>query len=159
MNVAVMVIVVAVGWVAATGYPSLLNLVFGAAVGALAAWLVRERLSRGRLLGRVGHLLSLAALFLGELLLSALRVAWLVLRPDMRAHVKPAFVAFPLTLTSDAEITLLANMITLTPGTLSVDVSEDRTTLYVHAIGVKDRETLVRGIAQGFERRIAEAFR
>jgi multicomponent Na+:H+ antiporter subunit E len=54
---------------------------------------------------------------------------------------------------------LLANMITLTPGTLSVDVSEDRKTLYVHAVDCSDPEGTVRSIADGFERKIMEAFR
>ena len=58
----------------------------------------------------------------------------MVLTPDLRGSLRPAIVAFPLTVKSDAEITLLANLITLTPGTLSVDVSEDRAVLYVHVL-------------------------
>ncbi|NKF32215.1 Na+/H+ antiporter subunit E, partial [Pseudomonas sp. BGM005] len=50
-------------------------------------------------------------------------------------------------------------LITLTPGTLSVDVSTDRRTLYVHALDCSDPETARRGIANGFERKIMEAFR
>ena len=65
--------------------------------------------------------LSFIALFVKELILSALKVAWLVLQP--RINIRPAIIAYPLTVTTDAQITLLANMITLTPGTLSVDVS------------------------------------
>jgi multicomponent Na+:H+ antiporter subunit E len=108
---------------------------------------------------RLLRMLSLAALFVYELFVSAFRVALLVLRPDMRSHLKPGIIAFPLTITRDAEITLLANMITLTPGTLSVDVSDDRKVLYVHAISVSDRDALVRDIAGGFEKKIIEAFR
>ncbi len=59
----------------------------------------------------------------------------------------------------DFEITLLANLITLTPGTLSVDVSEDRQVLYVHAIDCSDPDETRRDIAEGFERKIMEAFR
>ena len=59
---------------------------------------------------------------------------------------------------SDVEITLLANMITLTPGTLSVDVSDDRSTLYVHALECSDADGIRRDIANGFERKIREAF-
>ncbi len=94
-----------------------------------------------------------------ELILSAFR--WrLVIRPDVNAHIKPAIIAFPLTAKSDAEITLLANLITLTPGTLSVDVSEDRQRLYIHAIP-RDRPRGLhpRILPHGFERQVMGAFR
>jgi multicomponent Na+:H+ antiporter subunit E len=101
--------------------------------------------------------LSLFLLFLRELILSAMQVAWIVLRPKLR--IRPAIIAHPLTVTTDAQITLLANMITLTPGTLSVDVSADRKTLYVHAIDVESKEALIGSIAAGFERKILEVLR
>jgi multisubunit Na+/H+ antiporter MnhE subunit len=65
----------------------------------------------------------------------------------------------PLELERDSEIALLANLITLTPGTLSLDVSADRRTLYVHAMAVTSPDDLRREIQGGFERRILEAFR
>ena len=101
--------------------------------------------------------LSLIGLFVKELILSALKVAWLVLQP--RIKIRPAIIAYPLTVTTDAQITLLANMITLTPGTLSVDVSGDRRTLYIHAIDVASKEALIGDIAAGFETKILGALR
>jgi len=101
--------------------------------------------------------LALILLFVKELLLSALRVAWLAVQP--RITIRPAIVAYPLTVTTDAQITLLANMITLTPGTLSVDVSDDRKWLYVHAIDIESREALIGSIAAGFETRILRVTR
>ena len=83
----------------------------------------------------------------------------LVLRPGMKAQLHPAIIAFPLTVTSDAEITLLANLITLTPGTLSLDVSDDRQFLFIHAIDVIDREAFIRDLKDGFERHVLEVFR
>lgn len=100
---------------------------------------------------------SLILLFVRELILSALKVAWLVVQPKLR--IRPAIIAHPLTVTTDAQITLLANMITLTPGTLSVDVSADRKTLYVHAIDMESKEALVGDIAAGFETKILRAMR
>ncbi len=101
--------------------------------------------------------LSLIALFVKELILSALKVAWLALQP--RITIRPAIVAYPLTVTTDAQITLLANMITLTPGTLSVDVSADRKTLYIHAIDIASREALIGDVAGGFETAILQVLR
>ena len=101
--------------------------------------------------------ISLIAMFVRELILSALKVAWLVLQPRMR--IRPAIIAYPLTVTTDAQITLLANMITLTPGTLSVDVSADRRTLYIHAIDIASKEALIGDIAGGFETKILQVLR
>ena len=101
--------------------------------------------------------LSLILLFLKELILSALRVAWLAVQPRITIH--PAIVAYPLTVTTDVQITLLANMITLTPGTLSVDVSDDRKWLYVHAIDIESKEALIGSIASGFETSILRVTR
>lgn len=101
--------------------------------------------------------LSLIGLLLPELVLGAVQVALLALRP--RLHLRPAVVAYPLTVTTDAQITLLANLITLTPGTLSVDVSDDRRTLYVHVLDLADREALVGRIAAGFESKVLGVMR
>jgi multicomponent Na+:H+ antiporter subunit E len=101
--------------------------------------------------------LSLIVLFTRELIVSALKVAWLVLQP--RINIRPAIIAYPLTVTTDAQITLLANMITLTPGTLSVDVSEDRKTLYIHAIDMASKEALIGDIAAGFETKVLQVLR
>ena len=88
-------------------------------------------------------------------MLSGLQVAWLVIQPKLK--LRPGFIAYPLTVTSDAQITLLANLITLPPGTLSVDVSDDRKPLFIHALDIADREALVGRIAAGFETRILRA--
>jgi multicomponent Na+:H+ antiporter subunit E len=73
--------------------------------------------------------------------------------------MKPGIVKIPLTANTDLEITLLANLISLTPGTLSLDVSDDRKVLYVHAMYVKDREQFILGIKNGFEKKLLEIIR
>jgi multicomponent Na+:H+ antiporter subunit E len=73
--------------------------------------------------------------------------------------MRPGVVAVPLDARTDAEITLLANLITLTPGTLSLDVSADRSFLYVHAMYVDDVNDVKRQIKDGFERRLLEVMR
>ncbi|CAN7220817.1 Na+/H+ antiporter subunit E [Neorhizobium sp. LjRoot104] len=150
-------LVFAVVWVAITGSATLHNLIFGFALSTLVLWIVRDEMGARGYWRRLGRILSLLVLFLKELALSAWKVAVLVVSPRM--DLKPGIFAFPLTVTRDFEITLLANLITLTPGTLSVDVSEDRSTLFVHAIDCSDVEATRRDIANGFERKIMEAFR
>jgi multicomponent Na+:H+ antiporter subunit E len=158
MNPLITVIVLALIWSAISGTFSGLNLLLGAGIGAVAVLLLRRNLAPGRSLRRIRSVTSLALLFLYELGASAIRVAIVVLTPDMKSVLRPAIIAFPLTIKSDAEITLLANLITLTPGTLSVDVSEDRTLLYVHVLTLSTREALIADIAGGFEAKVREVF-
>jgi multicomponent Na+:H+ antiporter subunit E len=68
--------------------------------------------------------------------------------------MRPGVIAIPLDAQTDIEITVLANLISLTPGTLSLDVSADRQTLYIHTMYLDDPEAARRGIKRGFERRV-----
>lgn len=147
----------AILWVAVSGSATFVNFLFGFLVSALALGLIREQAESVSYLRRIRLIASLVILFFKELALSAWKVALLVTRPNM--DLKPGIFAFPLTVQRDFEITLLANLITLTPGTLSVDVSEDRRFLYVHALDCADPEATKRDIASGFEAKILEAFR
>jgi multicomponent Na+:H+ antiporter subunit E len=95
----------------------------------------------------------LAAVFVYELGLSSLTVATAAFA--RRPRVASAIVAVPLELQTDLGIAVLANLVTLTPGTCSLHVSEDRRMLYVHALNVESPEQTVAGIKRAFERRIA----
>jgi len=159
MNIPLLTLLLALGWCAATDSFSLLNLLFGGLIGGTTLYFVRERMNGTGFAIRLWRVLELIWMFVRELMLSALRVGVLVLRPDMRAQLSPEIIAYPLHLKSDAEITLLANLITLTPGTLSVDVSEDRKTLFIHALRVTDRQALIDEIREGFEKAVGRAFR
>lgn len=158
MNLLLVTVILALIWAAITGTFTLVNLLFGAAIGIAALILLRDAVSRSRGLRQMRRALVLFVVFVGELVLSAVRVAAVVLDPGMRRRLKPAFVAVPLDLGSDEEITLLANLITLTPGTLSIDVSEDRKTLVVHVLTLDDSEALISDIKSGFERHVREVF-
>ena len=94
--------------------------------------------------------------FLKELLVANVKIAFDILTPHY--YMRPTVLALPLRARTNLEITLLANMITLTPGTLSIDVSKNRRVLYVHALYVKgnDIEKLKHQIKDGFERRLLE---
>jgi multicomponent Na+:H+ antiporter subunit E len=147
----------AVAWCALTGDFSAVNLAAGAAISLVALRIggLRGRISL-HFVRRLPLALGFGAFFLMELIVANLRVAVLVLGP--RRWLKPALLAVPLDVKSDAEIAMLANLITLTPGTLSVDVSPDRSTLYVHCLDVGDPDAMRRGIKHGLERRVAELF-
>ena len=146
----------AVIWLAVTGSATLHNLLLGLVVSGLSLSLIREQTKTTGYPVRPLRVSLLIGLFFVELAKSAFKVAVLVVKPKM--EIKPGIFAYPLTVKGDFESALLANLITLTPGTLSVDVSEDRKTLYVHALDCSDVEGARRDIAEGFERRIREAF-
>ena len=150
-------LLLALVWVVVSGSFTLVNLIFGFVLCAAALYLIREQVGGVGYMQRAGAIAKLVLFFFLELLKSAWRVAVLVLSPKM--DIKPGIFAYHLKADQDFEITLLANMITLTPGTLSVDVSEDRSTLYVHAIDCSDPDGARADIANGFERMILEAFR
>ncbi len=97
----------------------------------------------------------LGAYFLYELTVSGLQVAWDVITPGHGS--RPGIIAVPLDLEEPIQITVLANLISLTPGSLSLDVSPDRTTLYVHEMFVDDPDATRRRIKEGFERLVREA--
>jgi multicomponent Na+:H+ antiporter subunit E len=147
----------ALSWAALHGRFDARTLVVGAGIGYVLLWVVRVRGEPAAYLGRPWRALRLLGFFLWELLLANLRVARAVLAPGLR--IRPGIVAVPLAARTDAQITLLATLVTLTPGTLSVDVSPDRRTLYIHAMFVDDRDAIRRGIKDGFERRVMEVLR
>jgi multicomponent Na+:H+ antiporter subunit E len=150
-------ILLSLTWAAVSGSFTFLNLLFGFLLGAAALSFIRTEIGSLNYFVRARRIVSLSILFLYELVLSSVRVAMTVMAP--RLDVKPGIVAYPMKVDRDFEITLLANLVTLTPGTLSVDVSEDRRTLYIHALDAADPDQLRRDIAEGFERKILEAFR
>jgi multicomponent Na+:H+ antiporter subunit E len=96
---------------------------------------------------------ALGAVFVYELGLSS----WTVARAAFarKPRTASAIVAVPLELHTDLGIAVLANLVTLTPGTCSLHVSDDRRTLYVHALNVESPEETVAAIKRAFERRIA----
>lgn len=108
---------------------------------------------------KLPKLMNLLLFFFKELIIANLLVAYDVLTPTTR--MRPCVIALPLDAKSDYEITLLANMISLTPGTLSLDLSEDRKFLFVHAIYFKEVnvQEIKMSIKNGFEKKLLEIMR
>lgn len=151
-------IFLAVTWAAVTGRITVLNLAGGFILGYLILWLVQQAVgSSASYFRKVRQIAGFALFYLWELILANLRVAYDVATPDY--HMRPGIIAIPLGELTDVEITLLANLITLTPGTLSLDVSADRRVLYIHAMYIDDVEKVRQHIKHGYERRVVELLR
>lgn len=131
--------------------------VIGYLIG-LILLLVMRRFFPGRLYFEwLWAAIKLAFLFLKELTLSNIAVLRLVIKPQL--DIQPRFFAMPTDLKEDWEITLLSSLITLTPGTIVVHVSDDQNILYIHAINAIDVEEEIQSIKDSFERAIKEVSR
>jgi multicomponent Na+:H+ antiporter subunit E len=150
-------LLLALVWTALQGSLSLANLVVGYVLG----FVVLQVLTRGgvlppRYLGKIGTFLSLLV-FLGyELVLANLKLAADVVRPNRT--MRPAVVRVPLDVRSDGEILMFAALLNLTPGSIALDVSEDRKTLYVHVMHIETADEARRDMKAGFERRVQRLF-
>jgi len=147
----------AVGWQALFSTFSLASLLTGFALGYAILWVLSPLYGDSRYCRKLFDIVRLALYFLWELLISSLQVAWDVITPTHRS--RPGIVAVPIEAKSDLEITALANLVSLTPGTLSLDLSSDNKVLYVHAMFVEDPESIRLAIKKGMERRVLEALR
>lgn len=120
----------------------------GFGIGFLAIWLANRAYGR-----RAYDLLYFIGYVLWAIVLSNLSLAKLVLQP--RLHLDPGIIAVPLTVSTNLEIMILASVITLTPGTISVDLGQNaqrERVLYVHNLTVGDPETFRQSVKNTFER-------
>lgn len=162
-------LLLAMAWLLLTGQFTPLNFVFGLGLAYGLLWLFwRAVLSATPeadpplYFRKVAQVISFGLFFVKELLLANLRVAIDVLRPNMT--IEPAVVAVPLADFGDGEAALLANFITLTPGTLSLDVVDDPASheriLYIHAMHAGRTQAAVERfraeIQQHYARRVQE---
>ena len=150
-------LLMALAWAALQGEVTLGNLVVGYVLG----YAVLALLSKGGVLSplfqaRVAGILSLTGFFFRELVVANIRVARDVLRPH--TAIRPAVVAIPLDITTDAEILLLSALINITPGSVTIDLSEDRRILFVHVMHMSSPEASRLEIKNGFEQRVKRLF-
>ena len=157
MNLLFINMFIALGYVGVQGQFTLTGLLVGFSLGYLALWLTQPLYGRTLYFRRVPKTAQLVGYFLVELIQSNLRVFWDVITPG---HIsRPGIVGVPLDASTELEILLVANMISLTPGTLSIDLSEDRRILYVHVMYLDDPDRFRESIKEGLERRLLEVTR
>lgn len=150
-------ILLALAWAALQGEITLANLLVGYGFGyIILALLAKGGVMPSSLASRTARAAGLAGFFARELVLANVRVAVDVLRP--RTGIRPAVIAIPLDVTRDGEILLLSMLINITPGSVTIDLSDDRRTLYVHVMHMKTAEESRREIKEGFERRVRLLF-
>jgi multicomponent Na+:H+ antiporter subunit E len=144
-------------WVALTGSFVFVNFVFGFALSFAIMWIISRGSNDTKYFAMARKVIGFFFFFLYELVKANIQVAYDVITPKF--HMRPGIVRVPLDAKTEMEITLLANLISLTPGTLCLDVSDDRKVLYVHAMNITDKEAFIQGIKNGFEKRLLSILR
>lgn len=150
-------ILLTIVWVFLTGSLSFVNFIFGYILSFLVLWLISRNEKSRKYFKIFPRVIAFIFFFFYELIKANLQVAADVVTPKF--YMKPGIVRLPLDAKTNLEITFLANLISLTPGTLSLDVSEDRKVLYVHAMYIHDKEEFIKDIKNGFEKRILKILR
>ena len=106
---------------------------------------------------RLTRMIPYMLVVLWDILVANVQVAWIVLtRPNSK--LRPAWVVVPLELKQPEAITILAGTITLTPGTVSADLSDEGHSLLVHALDAPDPDEIRDQIKQRYERRLKGIF-
>lgn len=150
-------LIIAIMWMFLSESYTLASFIAGYIWGILLVLLL-NRFIPGRFYGiRVVKIVKLLLLFVKELFLSNLGILKLVYTP--KPEIEPGIFALPLEVKSNWEITILAHLISLTPGTLSVAVSDENDILYIHAMDIDEVDKSVKEIKESFERAILEVTR
>jgi multicomponent Na+:H+ antiporter subunit E len=150
-------VALAIVWILLKNSWTLLDFTIGYMLGVVLLYVFRGFLPSDIYLKRIIAVWKLILLFFKELILANIAVVKHVLDPKL--DIKPGIFALPTELEGHFEITTLANLITLTPGTFTIDVSPDNKILYIHAINVPDVEEAIRAIKESFEKQIMEVIR
>jgi len=156
INIFALNVALAVAWAALTGSITLGALAVGLVLGALCLY-VTQSLYPGcdGYFRRLGKWIKLILVFLYDLVVSSIEVVWDIVTPSQKS--RPRIIAVPLTVTREIDILLVTNLVSLTPGTLSLDVTPEDNTLYIHAMFADDPDEIRRQIKEGVERRVIEA--
>jgi len=144
-------------WVALSGSMYYSNFVFGFLLGFFILWIMNRNEMDQRYFYRVPKIISFILYFLVQLIKANIQVAYDVITP--KYFFKPGVVRYPMNAKTEFEINLLSTFISLTPGTLILDISEDNKTIYIHVMYLNDPDEFVRNLKTGVERRLLEILR
>ncbi len=106
---------------------------------------------------RLGKMITYSVMVIGDIIVANIQVAWIVLTVP-NAKLKPAWIVVPLELRQPEAITVLAGTITLTPGTVSADLSDEGNSLLVHVLHTDDPDAVRDDIMTRYQRRLQEIF-
>lgn len=150
-------ILLAFSWMLLNGDLDFTNFLEGFFIAYIILWITKGVLVKDNYFTKIPRVIGFIFFFIYELVLANLKVAYDIVTPQ---HLmRPGIVKIPLSAKTDLEITLLANLITLTPGTLTMDVSPDKKYIYVHSMYIDNVEEFKDEIKTGLENKLLEVLR
>lgn len=147
-------IVLAFLWVFMNGDFTVGTFVTGYIIGLVAVYILRNFLPGRFYLKRLYWMVRLFLVFIIELVKANVDVVRIVMAPKIDIH--PGFYAYPSDLEEEWEVALLSTLITLTPGTVVVAISEDYSIIYIHGLDMDDADAEIANIKTSFENVIKE---
>lgn len=144
-------------WVALTGEMYYANFLFGFILGFFILWIMNFKGEDQRYFTRIPKAILFVFYFLYKLLLANVQVAYDVITP--KYFFKPGIIRYPMEAKTDIEINLLSTVISLTPGTLILDISDDKKILYIHVMYLRGKQEFIMDIRNGFEKKLLELLR
>lgn len=148
-------IIVSFMWMFLTESYTFVTFFLGYIIGAVLLLFLDRFIPGTFYMRKVYRIIILLLIFIRELILSNISIVKMVYGPKL--NFEPGIFSYPTELKKDWQITLLANLITLTPGTLSVAISEDQSQIFIHAMHIDTIEDSIKDIKNTFEKAIMEA--
>ena len=150
-------LILAIVWVLLQNEITAGMVVFGTILGIIIPWITSVWWPGTPKGFRMGKMVAYTFVVIWDIIVANIQVAWIVLAVP-NAKLKPAWIVIPLKLKQPEAITLLAGTITLTPGTVSADLSDAGHSLLVHVLHTDDADAVRDEIKERYERRLLEIF-
>ncbi|MBD3664589.1 Na+/H+ antiporter subunit E [Sulfitobacter aestuariivivens] len=150
-------LILAVVWVLLQNDITAGMVVFGIILGVVIPWMTSVWWPDTPKGFRLGKMVSYSLMVMWDIMVANVQVAWIVISVP-NAKLKPAWIVIPLELRQPEAITVLAGTITLTPGTVSADLSDEGHSLLVHVLHTDDPDGVRDEIKTRYERRLLEIF-
>ncbi|MEC4114469.1 Na+/H+ antiporter subunit E [Myroides pelagicus] len=146
-------------WVALTGQLNYSNFLFGYLAGFFILWMLtrHSNLKEKQYFYRVPKALVFTMYFFYDMMEANLRVAKDVITPNY--NTTPGIIKYPLDAKTDFEITMLTNIIALTPGTMVMDIADDKSYLYIHTMYLRNKQKFIRNLKDRTETKLLELLR
>jgi multicomponent Na+:H+ antiporter subunit E len=157
MKMFVVNLLLAVVWSLMIEDLTIATLFVGFVCGFVLLWFLRPLLGETVYFQKVPQVIRFMGFLVKELVVANLKLAWHIITP--RNTFRPGVIAIELDPMTDLEAALLANFVTITPMSFSVDLSSDRKVLYVHMMDIKDVAEAKRSIKEQYEKLLLEVLR
>lgn len=150
-------LILAIVWTLLQNEVSAGMVVFGIILGIIIPWMTSIWWPDTPKAFRLGKMATYSIMVIWDIIVANIEVAWIVLTVPI-SRLKPAWIVIPLELKQPEAITILAGTITLTPGTVSADLSDEGHSLLVHVLHTDDPDGVRDEIKKRYERRLLEIF-